>query len=1493
MSESLEPQLPPDKSWKQRGKKEKPYRARRIAHDANTSIEYGEKTWTTAQTVRDLMQNHLDAETERYFRSIVSILFSEKAKKKYLDPGVDESEKAKAEKLLYAAFTFSKYVEGMTPETRLQSEEYLRSLADGLSVNSELQQEGTFSPQLFLDAVRPISEERPHVSYEIVDTETNASAGLVSYEALRDEPLYQQKNKDSFRYKIMGMKVTDHGSGFDSQLSALYISGKTGKRHLRGKFGEGAKMSELHILRHDATIKMRSQYTYQTNGAAEKNRIWQARPQVKNDKLVLHGVEVEQEGNIDTGSMITISLHGAEESFCDDFRRNVDPRLGGLADNVADFRSQGFVYPMPISEAHLAGVDISGKGDVQFVQGLRVELANDSLYGHKKPRFSYNFLDSSIIAGRDRNEITSGIVNKIIIFWCRTDNPDLLGRLAHALVHDASRDTNWTSPSPELEAFKGILGDESSTKTQKIADDALVHELTLEEQQDTLVTTLGNLRNPNYSDTISYAREHGYAIRTTAAVIGDFAISRCAARLLPRYKIITGADIDQKISLEKSKHDARIEKKAEGEKEKALRKVFSHAVDSVNQLVGKVGIEPKIFDLQFDTPPVAARRGRSQWNEDGGDSYFRADPHADLPPITFGLSRNETYVAIVNPDDISDPRYTDPRAVQRKLEIYLLNDFVFDHDEIVAEHSIESTEENNREDVLKQTQQFLDALITRLIPEGSPILEAIPQVLGYEKDPAVLMRLLKGIFSEEGARHKKEKVKYELYRRALHVDLAFEEVEEMHKNLLISRELSTVRTFLESRVFLSNDELTYYDNKRKEWVKQSLGDPTTQWCGRPIYALHDGRYFIHAPMKKGAVLARGEGKEREYTFSEGDNFLHIGQFDFGYGHYKGGYKEPLGVHPDGFILKKINPEDQEASPVVQQAQIQKELEGYSYYPTGTVQREGVIAKGVVSASIPIEYGHNEWSDPVRVFQDMVQNHIDASPEGELVQLTYEVDRAGNRAVVRAGELLPSDKITGLTMQDCGAGYYPNEIATMGASSKKSPLFAGKYGEGQKMVAAAALRNNLELTYQSSLQNGADIQSWSARTISKPRTVVLDGREAEKQFVAFDVTPTSDSLAIGSTTTLRLPLKASPAQEQQWAEWISIIDPRNKNENGHGGLARYVRQLRQPGSEHTCLAGSISVLLDEPGAVYENGLRINSQAEKGRDLAFGYDVPEIVTTRERNSFNAVRLHRYMTHAIAHITNPTIIETILQKVAYDKKKTPDLRIGEIMNYGSINAAPLWAPIAQKIWPGFVVYSSEDIEETMRNDLMSEGNERAIERARRIRANKVHLDRNKIIDVSAREYPGFSRILPTAESVIDRLETEVIPASPAVTKVLSHVVAESVKIFTDILQIARGTLTEKELERFPLRTYMLGNLEHWDNAATIEERGAVALAPISSAYHGKVDKGVILNEALLLKGKRRDLAETALHEMAHVASRESDYTEPFVMILYELAQHLAREK
>ncbi len=1524
--EKIESQ-PPDGLWKKRGSEENPYRARRVSHESNTNIEYGEKTWTTAQTVRDVMQNHLDAETERYFQQIAATIFDEETLKKYLGEAGDVAEQKRVENLLYGVFMFAKHVGDMSVDAREESQKYLKNLAYNLTLKSAVVRDNSFSPELFLEAMDSMPEERPLVSYKVTDTETNTPVGFVAYETLRDEPMYKLlSNEYGFRYKITGMKVVDRGSGFDAQLSALYISSKKGKRHVRGKYGEGAKMSELHLLRNGAHIKMRSAYTLTDGDKSKRNRLWQIHPEVEGGRLVSRGVELER-GDVEevSGSMTTIDFGNAKEVFREEFSDTIDPRLGGLEENIADFAGEKFCYPMSLTEKHLSGVNISGDGDVQYVQGLRVGLATES-FGYSKPWFSYDFLDSSIIAGRDRSEIKSDIEERIGSFWQHTDNQELLEHLVRVTVHDTKKaQLRGATESKALSKILGYYRENSPETSQmnrvhKIVDEALVRELRLEKHLPTLVISTAdqNSNDKTCRDALLYAKQKKYAIKTTVTLISTPALQDFARRLSGDYEVVSINEIINTMKEEGEKE--KEEPIVESEEEKEIRHVFLAAVVSVNTFAKKAGMGERTFKLEFE---------RSSWDKEDPYAIINDDTN-DSPPIILNSYNN---TVCIDSRRIQSP-YGDPSALQRQIEIYLLSDFMYpeDHatddthddddpeaalddfdfkedypkegghagnhsyhdlkDDYLKEEAYYTSDSAHDEEAsLKKSQRLLDIIIEKLIPEHSPLLQRIPLDMEYQKDPAVLSRTIELLFGEMGVECERGKKKYATYKKSIDTELTLGDAREILENL--EPNSYPIGEIVSGRVFLSDNGFTYYDSPLKQWKTQSLRkeNSVATWAGLPVHALSDGRFFIPASMQKGAVLTIGEGKKREYIFSEGRNFLRIGEcvqyekYGYGFPH------NSISVHPDGLIIREMK-KGSGSKTTTPETYIQEQLVGYAYHPTGENPLEGQMTEGIISTSIPIEYGQDEWDNPIRIFQDIIQNHIDASPDGCKIALYYKVGRDEHTLWVEENDMLPSDTIVGISMKDSGRGYYPDNIATMGASSKRSPLFAGKYGEGQKMIAAAALRNNLELSYQSTIgSDDTDEQSWTARAVKKPVTVVLGGKEVPKELVAFDVgsSPTVPSQP-GSSTTLELPLEVSREQEVQWAQWMLMIDPRQKDEKGHCGLARYVRQLRKPNSERVSVVGSISILWDEPGAVYENGLRINEKAENTRSLSFGYDVPEIVTTRERNSYNSDRLVKYFSHAISNITDPLVIEGVLRKFASSKANAPDMDIGVIMS-GDNNAAPLWSEVARKVWPDHVVHSQEQLDEDqvvpdIRPDRYSK--ERA-EKAQYIQANMVHIDRDKVLDITKKSYRGFSKLLPTTESVIERMRTEILPLPPAIRKVLCGVVAESANIFIDML--------EKDPVGFEayVRKRIDANAREWNSPDILEENGAVAITPISSAFRGKADMDfdtkVLFNEQSLFVGHRRELAETSLHEMAHIVSEYSDYTEEFVTLLYNLAHHLAR--
>ena len=103
-----------------------------------TRVEYGEKTWSTGQSVRDILQNHLDANTQVFFDTVVGTV---------IDVGEPTELKAKLEReykvyafdiFTYELFRYQKSWQHMSKESRQEMQTHLSQLAEGLPIKSVL-----------------------------------------------------------------------------------------------------------------------------------------------------------------------------------------------------------------------------------------------------------------------------------------------------------------------------------------------------------------------------------------------------------------------------------------------------------------------------------------------------------------------------------------------------------------------------------------------------------------------------------------------------------------------------------------------------------------------------------------------------------------------------------------------------------------------------------------------------------------------------------------------------------------------------------------------------------------------------------------------------------------------------------------------------------------------------------------------------------------------------------------------------------------------------------------------------------------------------------------------------------------------------------------------------------------------------------------------------------------------------------------------------------
>lgn len=1509
-----------------RGAQARVLKARRLLHDAKTSPDDAEKTWTTEQSIRDTFQNNIDAETERYYEKLKDVI---------LDPerikGLDKGRQDRLDAFLLCALSYARHYEDMTETARKKTEILLQELNTFLytrPVRAEVADRyGFLDPGKLREKLRDVSEERPQVLYQVVDTGRRLNilrrgqeipAGWIAHDTLRDEPHYHEKGKEGFRFRIVGMKVVDQGGGFDSKLSALYITDKADKPYLRGKFGEGGKLSPLHFLRNGADIRMRSTYHLDRGGGGLYSRSWETVPRIEKGTMVARGGEIESEELAPTGSTTVISIRDAKEDFKKEFLDNVDPRIGGLAKNVAYYGAHGFVYPCPVWMANRAnqtlkapaGINIKGDGSIQYLQGLRVAIAPES-FGYGKPWLSYDLQDRQVLSGRDRSELNQKIEWEIRSFWDNVDDQKLLEQLVHAAVHDHTRATDFESP--ELLALRGMLHSSisgSGKAKQKIIFEALVRELGLRKGQTTLIISAKEKGSPENTELLAYAKKLGYALRTIAT--HKLNLNSFIRDLGSAYNVITLEDVRIKMEpgLEKRRAEEaaaaeaarprpketerqrmkreeetmqRLEaqaaarqrqaeaeakrKRVEGPKEEAIRVLFATAVSSVRAFAADAGLPKAEFQLTIELNDKVSEPWHFRLR-----TLLRKKPGPDpnLPPLRLSSHAGSVKV-LIDPDDLPDPRKTDSAALQRRIELYLL-----------AGYEVSGTpwKTLRGSSLCESVQNVVNFLaLPNLIPASHPILVAIPQKIPYEKAPEAMDRAVKSVEDEKRAASEVRKREFERYRQALNVNLTAGEAQKLLKMLTAPTD-GWIREVLQCRIFTEGNRITYYSEEKSQWETTKISGATAvgRWNDFPVYQLDPERLFIPLSLERGAALSRGSAKQREYWFSNGENTFIMNPQSFGFG-----FKF---AHPGGVAIKfrRIPKEGENL-----QLSVDKAMEGFVYHPKSQPQNEGTIRLGTNGneTSLPITYGIDNWDDPVRVFEDIGQNHSDAAEGAYGMNMSFEVRRDGTLMRVTEDELLPDDETVGVSIGDNGSGYYPDKIMIKGVSSKKSPIYAGKYGEGMKMIAAAALRLGLDLTYESMVDTPQGQRAWSARAVTVETEVIKKGKPTTESIIAFDVAEAAPQQ--GSRTILRLPKDKPPTLEQLrvWKSWLKVVDPREQDQNGHRGLARYLRQLRKPGSERISAAGGITILLDEPGAIYENGLRLNAEAEGERPLAFGYDTPEVSKTRERNSPDMDRVRRYASFALAHTTDPELMEEVLREAADAEEghvgSKLDVALQQILREKNQG---LWAEVARSLWPHKLLFLREDAE---RIDSFQ----------------SHHIYKDDVLFVPAKNYEALAKLLPSVQEALKRRALISIDTSPDMRKVLGDLTAEGAAILGAVYDEQASSLSGKQLTAYPLKREKIRQLvKYWGTSVDIVRRKAVQLAAgeffAGAAFRGDVSirsnpKVAVIryDEGSVLRGNRRNLAVTALHELAHIASDSTDYTEPFMATLYEIAKHLAKLK
>ncbi len=1321
---------------------------------SQTSVEHGELTWTAGQTVRDILQNHLDANTQVFFDQLVSAVI-DTDKLKLIK---DETNQQNFDEFTYWLFLYRKSLADLSAQTEQEFAALFNQFGQGLPIKEEyLLADGKINLPALKKTIEPINEVLPTIRYHLVDQTNPGFSKWVDLAELQSSEQYRETTtntaqaanaSEQFRYQIVGIQIIDQGSGFDAKLTTFYKSTKVRKRHLRGRFGEGLKLSQAYLLRKGARIKTRS--GFHINDEFNRDRVWQQRAYINEEKLRMKGIEVDlpPDPTRPSGSFTLIDIQNADPDFCREFRQNIDPRTDGWQTNCLLYSPIKYHY----ASTQPVGVSLEAEPKNQYVQDLKIPKAAESFWDFEQPVFSYDFLDSSVLGGRDRNVLLKDEVKAAIKrFWQTVDSADLLKQLFCRTLLDKKFMARRIS-SPEYFALADIFSyfynnseNPPIKRAQEILFQILPKFLNLSEGQKYVVVSWGETKQPENQRLIETLKRLNYQIITLNQVISFDQFNQYHQE---KFSVFTLSQIKSVIGKQ-------LEISPEEESLKRITEIYQSAREQLEVMLNQTDLG-NLANLAPE--PIYIQSLTDDKEEEPIELVFDQQT---------GKFRLKIRPALIEAE-LADPKNRD--YWRRRMQVLMLavvgrkKGFV----DILAAY--------------QTAQENVNYLLGIML--GKTDLSAISTDFAHQlqtdseikvgKDEELIKQQLLGLAIFD---------KIFQFSASL-ADLA--EAIENYPNLPKDYQ-DFIATLFHYKVFVEGEEIGYAIRKdfsgnfvleRKKIADLTVAGKLDD--GRPIYQIGN-RYLVCQSIPDGSVI-KVKGKDGLYVLYGGR------LFKFKPSEY---FQQPLifdkpvvlGV---GCLVSNGDSDLEQFKTAIEDLEI--------IAPVTIAPEMKKLGKTIIATDLPVDYGQGRWDDPVRVFEDMVQNHLDAGK----TTLAYEVLRDGQRRWVGEDELTSLAKIIGIKIMDDGAGYAPDDLATMGKSSKKHPFFAGKYGEGQKMIAAPAVRNGFELSFSSKAFFEGQPVRWTAAANTQEEEVFVDGKKKTIPRVVFQLSsnaPETDE-NFSSATTLRL-TDLAQYDTADWQNWLAVIDPRQKDEKGNSGLARYAIDLRKDDPNVIDL-GFMRILLDELGAVYENGLLVT----KNEKLVVGYDVPWVTAGRDRNQIDQNMLQEYISKARLVCRDLRYFEALLQhlKNHYEEqfKFNVDSFITEsdlslISNRPSLSvvAKPFWKMAAWRQLPGYYIYSEEALrkrikifEEAKRESwglsLKEEAN-----KARITLANIRHVPGERLINVSDLGYSFWSLFLPTAEEYVLELMEQKAPASSKTLQELAKVLASSTERIAELIK------------------------------------------------------------------------------------------------------------
>jgi len=264
----------------------------------------------------------------------------------------------------------------------------------------------------------------------------------------------------------------------------------------------------------------------------------------------------------------------------------------------------------------------------------------------------------------------------------------------------------------------------------------------------------------------------------------------------------------------------------------------------------------------------------------------------------------------------------------------------------------------------------------------------------------------------------------------------------------------------------------------------------------------------------------------------------------------------------------------------------------------------------IETSLTLDYERKNWGVE-RICLDGLQNHLPSDAKGEHVIVRCLV---GGKWISILEAKQGGEKIEAVRFADDGVGFDEKNLELLHSTKSEEKDSRGQFGEGLKMIAAAALREGLQPEMES--------LNWRARPIIKEESIndTRNQRELKTQRLCYQLEKFDGEPIIGSRTTF-------------WDPSRDFLDELIQVEDKVLELRDNYRPI--------AVSDSGEIVDRNSGRIFVKDIYVCS-----KNTLFSYNFNDVETNRDRNAFASENIEPRIRNIVSELSNKNVAKTMLQ-------------------------------------------------------------------------------------------------------------------------------------------------------------------------------------------------------------------------------------------------------